>query len=224
VDWPSQRLPPDNLRSVAFGNGRFLALGQVGRDYTNYLSTNGWDWTGAPLPTNQGVYTFGFARDVFLLFDVRQRVFASSDGISWSLIGTNNGYRSAAVSYGHGYFVLTGPVTEYSCNARVWQSCSSPDAPYGNAMAFGNGTFVVAGLGKILQSDPIVRLESLTPGRLLVESPVPAHLQIQAATNLTLVSPWQPLDNLTVTNSPFVWDAAEPPSGPQQFHRGVLLQ
>jgi hypothetical protein len=223
VDWFHQVLPPANLGPVAFGNGRFLVLYRRGDAPTNYVSTNGWDWSGAPVATDNGFYSFGFARDAFLLFDNREQVFASADGSSWSLIGTNYGSRSTALAYGHGYFVLTGPVTEYSPDARGWKTISNPNPQYGSAVAFGNGTFLVAGNGRILQSDPVVRLKLLAPGSLLLESPVPAQLHIQAATNLSLPTPWQVADELPVTNSPLIWTDTAPSPGPQRFYRGVLV-
>ena len=79
---PITGLPSVNLTSVAFGNGRFVAVGQTG---TVIHSTNGLSWTPAATSFgNTGQNTVVFINGYFVVGGDTNNVRYSPDGITWT--------------------------------------------------------------------------------------------------------------------------------------------
>ena len=112
--------------SVAYGNGRFVAVGGT----TTLYSTNGTDWveaagvSGRPLPT--GVY---FANGLFL-------------GPSWPSFGSNSG-------------LVAGGTILTSTNGIDWAEHSGPPVLSSlRSIVYGNGSYAAIGEGTGLYSSP----------------------------------------------------------------------
>lgn len=172
VTWVMSQGPLD---SVAFGDGRFVALPTGSSPFFSplpaYYSTNGIDWlpggTVGVIAVWRGEVIF--AEDVFVAKAAQSRgVIASSDGTSWccNFVGqlsvpTING----GLAHGQGYFVWSGyssPGVQYpsiysSTNGTSWEMRLAPSINPGNndptlggiarGAAFGNDTFVFVGDG-----------------------------------------------------------------------------
>src|SRR5438477_742162 len=85
------------LNSVAYGNGRFIAVGQSG---TILLSSNGASWTGCNSGTLQNLSGVVYGSNTFVAVG-NHITLTSRDGIVW----TNqvaNAYAAKAVAYGAG--------------------------------------------------------------------------------------------------------------------------
>ena len=122
-----------DIRTVAFGNGRFSWLeysGNAGTRYGGY-STNGVNWAAGLTPANQWKYiTYG--GDKFIAVaegGVNSRSAYSTDGANWTLGSgaPNNSWQG--VAYGAGKYVAvansgTGNRVMTSANGQSWETVS----------------------------------------------------------------------------------------------------
>jgi hypothetical protein len=109
INWQASSTTNLVLYAVAYGNGTFVATGEI----TNggpvvLLSSNGMNWTpqGAPYESKQGVT---YASGQFVAVGVAGQILTSSDGANW--IFRHGGYGFAdlySVTYGNGRFVALG--------------------------------------------------------------------------------------------------------------------
>lgn len=114
------------LTKVAYGNGRFVAAGNntdMRRPFLN-TSEDGLTWTLRAAPS--GVSDLIFANGLFV--GVGGQIWASSDGLAWSLRQNYlpSGDYFSAVGYGNGRFVALGSrgTTYTSSDALEWTSSS----------------------------------------------------------------------------------------------------
>jgi hypothetical protein len=202
VNWTSRDLSfaswPQILFSVAAGNGLFCALGA----YADGESDLG---TGA----------------------------CSTNGIDWSA-----GYGEEifyGIGYGDGVFVLVGgprgdgdtvPVVVRGGDGVLGYGARLPRFGTLRAVAYGNGSFVVAGdNGAIFQSDPIIRLR-LTVGQgtmLSLRGPTNRLYRVDTATRLAPLADWQSRGTFSATNYPQLWADPQTTSPSGRFYRAVLL-
>jgi hypothetical protein len=118
--------------------------------------------------------------------------------------------RPTAIAYGNGHYVMSGggPM-EYSATGLHW-TVSPTGNLFGMGVAFGNGTFVaVGGSETILQSDPIVWLQSSEAGTLEISGPIGLEFEVQATDSMNPSSVWTTVMNGTLVNSPQSWTDPE---------------
>ncbi|MEI9892793.1 MAG: hypothetical protein WDN28_02460 [Chthoniobacter sp.] len=157
----------DVLFNVAFGAGRFIAVGG-GAQTGHILSTrDGREWTA--LPDVQGrVATIAFGRDRFvaahdaeLLYSTTGERFESGSRLDWK--GSVHARRSACGDTEAGFrFVIIGDVDLWAEKKRVsWRGVTGDgtrwehtafDAPAARDIAYGAGHFVVVGPGGLIES------------------------------------------------------------------------
>lgn len=131
-----------DIRTVAFGNGRFSWLeysGNAGTRYGGY-STNGVNWSAGLTPANQWKYiTYGGNKFIAVAEGgVNSRSAYSTDGANWT-VGSgvpNNSWQG--VAYGEGKYVAvansgTGNRVMTSSDGQSWQSVAIT-APYFNSV------------------------------------------------------------------------------------------
>lgn len=131
-----------DIRTVAFGNGRFSWLeysGNAGTRYGGY-STNGVNWSAGLTPANQWKYiTYGGNKFIAVAEGgVNSRSAYSTDGANWT-VGSgvpNNSWQG--VTYGAGKYVAvansgTGNRVITSADGQSWQSVAIT-APYFNSV------------------------------------------------------------------------------------------
>jgi hypothetical protein len=109
TNWQASSTTNLGLYAVAYGNGTFVATGEI----TNngpivLLSSNGMNWMlqGAPYETMQGIT---YASGQFVAVAVAGQILTSSDGANW--IFRHGGYGFAdlySVTYGNSQFVALG--------------------------------------------------------------------------------------------------------------------
>lgn len=117
---------PVPLRDVAFGNGRFVALGGPS-DARVYVSSDGMDWSPTPLPRAEVAPHFAFGNGVFVAAPMNEaNVLVSSDGTTWNVIPSGlaivpEAY-AAGVEYGANTFALWQALgnIEISSNGENW--------------------------------------------------------------------------------------------------------
>ena len=173
VDWTSGQtiLSPHRtlIWEVHFGSDMFLALGaEYSMSLGNALfltSTDGSHWvTNKPVPINAfGKSSIAYADGTFVGIGPARFTYVSSDGTNWSEHFTGTGYPEFFNGIGHGrnVFVVAGGDEVFGPGLIL----TSPDGvdwsrrvvpPNGNALlavAYGNDTYVVVGVGgRILTS------------------------------------------------------------------------
>lgn len=132
------------LNDVAFGNGRFVA---VGGNFNIANSSNGVDWTSQFVmnaPPFNGV-TFG--NGLFVAVGAFGYTSTSTNGTIWSGPFSFTGTHLHSVSWGNGTFVAVGTngVILNSLNGTAWPLRVSGRTNSLTGVTYGNGRFVVVG-------------------------------------------------------------------------------
>jgi photosystem II stability/assembly factor-like uncharacterized protein len=133
-----------DLSSVAFGAGRFVAVGP----YSIMTSEDGVNWTHRA-PGRYGILSVVYANDHFLAASTTG-LLTSPDGITWSQMpGISVSLR--AIAYGNGTYVAGNDSLYVSTNGADWFHVQA--TPQIENISFLNGQFVVVGdKGMILTS------------------------------------------------------------------------
>jgi hypothetical protein len=152
TDWINSALFPSNtLRAVTYGNGVFVTVG----DRVIFTSSNGVNWSSQNLP-GQPVYLryVVFGNGLFVAEDGNGYTVTSPDGYTW--VNRRNAPEPLAMTYGNGVFVVisgefNNPSVRWvssSADAENWALRGYPGvATLGEGLTYGNGTFVLLGIG-----------------------------------------------------------------------------
>lgn len=134
--------------SVAYGNGRFVAVSEDSN--TVAYSDDGITWTTATMPYSLkwSSVTYGNGRFVAVAFESITAAY-SDDGINWTTsmlpIKTRYWY---LVTYGNNRFValaLSSTIAAYSDDGETWietRAFSNTSYPNWSSVAYGNGRFI----------------------------------------------------------------------------------
>jgi hypothetical protein len=207
-------------RHLVYGNGHFFVPSHLG---SNFISLDGTNWIAqsTDLVYRPALYAVGFGAGRFLIINNHVEVFSSEDAIHWTQQATLTGYRQPAIAYGSGYFVTgSGGQMDYSRDGSAWTS--APTACLPRDICYGNGTFVAVGyLKAIVQSDPVVCLETVGPGTFEISGPVERTYRIDSRDSARPDDAWVSRTNITLHTSPQVWSDPEPFPPPQRYYRAV---
>ncbi|MBI3413694.1 MAG: hypothetical protein HY043_00005 [Verrucomicrobia bacterium] len=155
-------LPQGNdLWDVAYGNGRFVAVGTEAA----LFSTNGLDWEITTTPAKGRVGHVAFGNGVFVgqvnMFGVSRgpSLMVSTNGAQWAAVELDNYYFLVDLAFGNGQFVATGNgVTVTSSDGTTWVVHKSAYGLYN--IVFGSGKFVaLSGNATYTSSDGIEWVE-----------------------------------------------------------------
>ena len=151
-----QPLPEAQWRSVAYGNGKLVAVANGGSSSfsstTNIgaISSDGTTWSSITLPSAQEWYSVTYGNGMFVVVANNTNIYAySSDGINWTE-STLPSSGKWSIGYGNGLFIVydrTDYSTKYaySSDGVNWTESTLPanqDSAYSH-FAYGNGTFVI---------------------------------------------------------------------------------
>jgi len=136
-------LPSGNsLKSVAFGNGVFVATGDGGAIET---SADGVSWTPLdPIATNN-LHRVIYANGLFICVGDHGMILTSANGTTWAAQASGTTNSLVAVTYGNSMYAASGDAGTVvtSANGVQW---SAGNAGVSNSLgwiAFGNGVFIV---------------------------------------------------------------------------------
>jgi hypothetical protein len=139
---------PRALRDVAFGNGRWVAVGAASGGYSEPLwtSANGINWT----PVSGIVADFEcviFANGQFLAVGDDGAIFTSPDGLAWTPRNSPFSSRLIGAAYGNGRYVVVGTRGRILSSATgvAWTRETSGTPDRLESVTFGNGLFVAVG-------------------------------------------------------------------------------
>jgi len=130
------------LTSIAFGNDRFVAVGQ-----SVLASSDGITWAENQL--GYGRNGVGFGNGLFVAVGDTSPIETSPDGISWTNFSPTSGSGLYSVAYGNNCFVAAGADTLTSTDGQVW-TVESTRSLY--KVAFGNNIFVAANGSRVRTS------------------------------------------------------------------------
>lgn len=143
-------------RSVAYGNGKFVAVADSSTSRVMY-SSDGISWSTGTMPQIQeGLQwqdvTFGNGKFVAVAISSTQdSVIYSTDGINWTAAEPAAYVDWRAVGYGNGRFVAlqdSGGGLMYSGDGVTWTLGAVTLAGDWTSIAYGGGKFVAVGKGK----------------------------------------------------------------------------
>jgi len=146
-DWRNPLPLGKDLKSVAYGNGTFIASAP-GANAT-IVSTDGINWQTRPIETCIGQTAVTFVNDTFFTLG-GEGVCTSPDGITWTKRNLKDIKQFSTIAYGNGTFVALGRSKKdvgfilTSTDGINWTQYPRPrtDCAYPILMAYGNGTFV----------------------------------------------------------------------------------
>ncbi len=153
VQWsPISDGPRNELESVAYGNGQFVAVGDEGDIYT---SPDGAFWIGRNSTVSSRLLGVTFGNNRYVVVGTRGRILSSPNGITWTKETSGTPDRLESVTFGDGVFVAVGEngTILSSLNGTSWAKQSGGSTRDLDGMTVGDGLLVVAGkAGTILTS------------------------------------------------------------------------
>jgi len=167
------------IRSIAFGNGKWVAVGGQGAPADGLIMTSadGTNWTQLIVPTESTFWSVAFGNGKFVVDGAP--ILTSSDGVSWYPNPGTSSYPYGSVHFVGGQFLLphggggtgTSPGLALSADGIHWSDTFyNTDYPLQTAplaMAAGGGVFVAVGYdGMILTSPDLINwtYRSFPPG------------------------------------------------------------
>ncbi len=155
ISWETSTLPTSNgFRSVAYGNGKFVAVGIGGSisptETTSFAySSDGINWSEGTMPSAKwSSVTYGDGKFVAVSYAGNIAAY-SEDGITWTSTELSSSGGWYDVTYGDGKFVAVaytaGGTTSYSFDGITWKSSPMPVSDNFQYVAYGNGKFVASG-------------------------------------------------------------------------------
>ena len=155
-EWSSPLQVGSTWFGVAYGNGKFVAVGDVGNITT---SIDGIAWTQAiQVDINYNTWrSVAYGNGKFVAVGTGGYTASSTDGISWTVmrVGIDSWYD---VTYGNGKFVVVGlGFTSTSEDGEEWEELEQIEIGTLNGVVYGNDKFVAVGYngenGYILTSE-----------------------------------------------------------------------
>jgi hypothetical protein len=145
-------LPTGNiLRSVAYGNGQFIAVGAAG---TILVSTDATNWTDRPTPTGKVLAAIAYGNGRFVAvgnadpYYPAATIVTSTDTTNWISASPATTNTLFAVGFGNGMFVAVGENQTIVTSTDGTNWTKRREVPLSGrfvCVAYGNGLFMVPG-------------------------------------------------------------------------------
>lgn len=137
-------------RSVAYGNGMFVAVAISGTGTRVMTSPDGFLWTTRTSAADNSWQCVCYGNGLFVAVSstgTGNRIMTSPDGITWTSRANPVDNEWYSVCYGNGIFVAvassgTGNRVMISTDGVVWVSRTNPTDNAWNVVSYGNGLFV----------------------------------------------------------------------------------
>ncbi|MEY2410479.1 MAG: hypothetical protein QOF48_3149 [Verrucomicrobiota bacterium] len=230
IDWLAENSGATNfLADIVFGNGQFVAVGLYGEILT---SSNGSVWTAQSSGTTRILTGIAYGNGRFVAVgDIGvgsgAAVVTSTNGSTWENGSSSPG---GGIAYGNGVFVVylgansTRVLFGSSKDGKTWTQYATTTISSVMDLAYNNGTFVGVGSGgRIIQSDPFVRLDISYSGmaQLLIEGPRNRMYRIQSAVLPGGTNLWQ--ERTTLSTPPYSWVDPESQLVSNRAYRVLLV-
>lgn len=151
ITWTTRSSPFTSLRSIAYGNGMFIAVGYGGSVMT---SNDGTNWVTRS-SVNNNLDGITYANNIFVVIpEYNNNVLTTANGISWSYRffgGTTISLYS--VAHGSTGFVVMGDqMTTTSTDGTNWIRHNSLNPVEFDGITSANGIYVATGVGGAIQT------------------------------------------------------------------------
>ena len=143
-------------QSVAYGNGKYVALGLIGNAYLAANSTDGINWTSYNTIPYTSYSQLAYGNGAFVAVGNGKIVYSTDEGESWSEASVASNWWKG-VTYGDGKFVAvaedgTNRVAT-SSDGINWSETSAPGNHMWLAVTYGGGKYVaVSQMGDVMYS------------------------------------------------------------------------
>ena len=141
--WRSPSTGGSYYNAVAYGNGRFVAVGYAGQ---TAVSTDGTNWGNVPMAKDRAeLFDVAYGNGVFLAVGTNNPVLLSSNGISWTTNAVDN---FSSVAFGGGKFLAVSPTgaTFSSTDGVTWSAVAgAATAQNFIGVDYANGLFILFG-------------------------------------------------------------------------------
>ena len=150
----------NSWRSVAYGNGRFVAISDDGTNQV-MTSTDGITWTAGVAAEAHQWYSVTYGNGLFVAVSANgtNRVMTSPDGITWTIRSAAEANAWMSVTYGAGLFVavsFTGTNRVMtSPDGITWTARAAAEASTWHSVTYGNGLYVAvaySGTNRVMTS------------------------------------------------------------------------
>jgi len=149
--WTTQTTPTNTWRSVAYGNGLFVAVAEDGSSNRVMTSPDAINWTSRTSAADNTWNSVTYGAGLFVAVSssgTGNRVMSSPDGITWTsrTSAANNNWRN--VTYGNNIFVAVGITAGVgnkimtSYDGISWTLRTAPTDNDWRSVTYGNGLFV----------------------------------------------------------------------------------
>lgn len=160
--WTEKAAIPHNLRDVAFGDGKFVAVGRPGKIMVSDDNGASWQTIVPVYPDKKSYYlqSITYADDKFVAVGMgsdtgqdRGGIMTSADGVNWEFPYTDANNYIRDVAYGGGNFVAVGgkdsgpPFICTSPNGTIWSPQDASALTFSSlyAVKYAGGKFVAVG-------------------------------------------------------------------------------
>jgi hypothetical protein len=156
LEWtPSSVEQPYTVRSIGFGNGRYVAVGDLAGGL--WTSDDGSAWTLRSSPTGLNYLSgVAYGTDSWVAVGQNGRIIRSTNGLVWNTVNSGTSSFLKGVAFAEGQFVVVGGNSALlqSPDGLAWNPITTTNAADLNGIAYGDGILVVVGSnGMILSSD-----------------------------------------------------------------------
>lgn len=134
-----------SLRKIAYGNGRFVAVGDSG---SAAISTDGINWEHVDMNTTNWLGGICYGDGKFVAYGAQYSSYVSEDGVNWISGSMENEYNASYsdITYGGGKFVAVGQFCTVASEDGInWVPGYLGTSDVHCGIAYGNGTFVFVG-------------------------------------------------------------------------------
>lgn len=153
--WSAISLEDRAYRSIAYGNGRFVAV--IGGYNQLVTSTDGINWSSVNIPSAQVWADIAYGNGRFIAISTTNNIgITSTDGLNWNTINlptivySYNVREYTSITFGNGLFVIAGisifnsPFGAYSTDGASWTitNLSVWGTPGTNLIRYINGIFI----------------------------------------------------------------------------------
>lgn len=160
INWSLSTLPNNAWwRDVAYGSGKFVALGQNNQNGAFAVwSTDGINWNSSDIQTENKWKSITYGDGKFVAISIGNTAAYSTDGIAWATSTLPTEAEWSDIAYGNGKFVATSSVDNaaaaYSVDGITWTASTLPEAGYWNKIAYGDGNFVAMNSNNVAAVSP----------------------------------------------------------------------
>ena len=148
----------DNLVSVCYGNGKFIAVARSSNKFA--YSTDGVTWTEGTMPSTANWASVCYGNDKFVAISNGSSTFAySTDGITWTQGTMPSEQRWFSICYGNDKFVAmpfntdSSNIFAYSTDGVTWTQGTMPNSHWWRSVCYGNGKFVAISYAQVNSSN-----------------------------------------------------------------------